>query len=424
MKNKLFNILSLILILFSGAKLVEAQLPVRNMPVAQALNVSQLSTTDASSLELAKQELFNQNFMSAIDEVDNVIASDPNHVEAYLLRGYIRELIGMEQEAKMDFKKAQMLNPYAFPVLGYSGSGNQLATLAFNPSNNVKELPYLAKYDHYFSYLDETFSSRIANVDSDSVEVKYDKEWRYLEKAIQFSEKENYTRAMELTEQLLGEFPESPLGLDMKGLLLMKTNRLDEAEYYLQKAVKLDPDFAIAWYNLSVINRKQQKPDLSLGYLNRALTIQADLGKAYFDRALVKKQLGDKSGALSDYNVFIEEHGGNYLEAFINRGLTLKILGEFDGALRDINLVIENSEESAELYKYRGNIYVLMGKTDLALQDYNKAISLDPSYEEAYFNRGIAYLNMGFPSKACADFAESNVLGYADGSEKMMYFCQ
>ena len=423
MKKFFCNIFSLVLIIFSGVE-TEAQLPVRNMPVSQAINIDRQSATDARSLEFAKEALFNQNFMEAIDQVDNVIASDPYHVEAYLLRGYIRELIGMKQEAKMDFEKAQKLNPYAFPVFGYSGNGNQLNVLAFNSSSNLEELPYVAKYDDYFSYLDEMFSSKVADTESDILKEKYDKEWRYLAKAIQFSENKNYTRAMELTDQLLSEFPESPLGLDMKGLLLMKTNRLDEAEYYLQKAVKLDPKFAIAWYNLSVIARKQEKADLSLGYLNRALAIQSDLSKAYFDRALVKKKLGDKSGALDDYNTFINEQGGNYLEAFLNRGLTLKMLGDFDAALRDINLVIANSEESASLFKYRGNIHLLIGKTELALQDYNKAIELDPTYEEAYFNRGIAHLNMGFPSRACVDFAESSVLGYEEASEKMRYFCR
>ncbi len=424
MRKFFCNIFGLILIFLSTSQSVEAQLPVRKMPVAQALNVEYPSSTDARSLEFAKEELFNQNFMKAIDEVDNVIAADPYHVEAYLLRGYIRELIGMRQEAKMDFQKAQSLNPHAFPAMGYSGDGNQLATLAFNSSDNLKELSYTARYDDYLSYLDEKFSNKFSNIENDVLEKKYDKEWKYLEKAIQFSEKKDYSKAMELTEQLLSEFPESSIGLDMKGLLLMKTNKLNEAERYLQKAVKLDPNFAIAWYNLSVIARKQEKPDLSLNYLNRALTIQADLGKAYFDRALVKKQMGDKSGALDDYNTFIDEQGGNHIEAYLNRGLTLKMLGDFDGALQDINLVIENSDEIASLYKYRGNIHVLMGKTELALQDYNKAIELDPSYEEAYFNRAIAYLNMGFPSKACLDFTESSNLGYKDASEKLRYFCR
>lgn len=424
MRKFFCNIFGLILIFLSTSQSVEAQLPVRKMPVAQALNVEYPSSTDARSLEFAKEELFNQNFMKAIDEVDNVIAADPYNVEAYLLRGYIRELIGMRQEAKMDFQKAQSLNPHAFPAMGYSGDGNQLATLAFNSSDNLKELSYTARYDDYLSYLDEKFSNKFSNIENDVLEKKYDKEWKYLEKAIQFSEKKDYSKAMELTEQLLSEFPESSIGLDMKGLLLMKTNKLNEAERYLQKAVKLDPNFAIAWYNLSVIARKQEKPDLSLNYLNRALTIQADLGKAYFDRALVKKQMGDKSGALDDYNTFIDEQGGNHIEAYLNRGLTLKMLGDFDGALQDINLVIENSDEIASLYKYRGNIHVLMGKTELALQDYNKAIELDPSYEEAYFNRAIAYLNMGFPSKACLDFTESSNLGYKDASEKLRYFCR
>lgn len=423
MKNLLLIILSIFFLFGSNVENLEAQLPIRNMPVAQSLNVSARVGDNARSLDLAKEFLLAHNYLQAIDETDNIITSDPYHVDAYLLRGYLRELLGMNAEAKLDFEKAKMLNPYAIPVMGYSGPGSRLNLMSFNPSFSFKELPYEVKYDYYLSYLDNDFSQKFASGDSELVEKQYTKEWNYLGKIIQFSEKKEYRRAMELTDEMLTDFPKSPLGLDMKGLLLMKTDRINEAEDYLQEAVKLDPNFSIAWYNLSVVKRKQEQPEISLEYLNRALTLQADLNKAYFDRALVKKQLGDEKGAVEDYNTLIDTNNGRYLEAFLNRGLTLKMLGDFEGALEDIDLVMANSQATAELYKYRGNILSLMGQEQSALKDYAKAIELNPSYGEAYFNRAILYLNIGSSPKACSDFAESNLLGYEPAKEKMKYFC-
>lgn len=423
MRNLSIIIFSIFFVFGGNLEILEAQLPVRKVPVTQGIDVSTRVGNNTRSLELAKEYLFTHNYIQAIDETDNVIASDPNHVNAYLLRGYLKELIGMNTEAKADFEKAKMLNPYALSVMGYSGAGSHLNLMSFEPSFSFKELPNEIKYDYYLSYLDNDFSQKVAAENNELLEEKYNKEWNYLDKIIQFSEKKDYIYAMELAEKMLVDFPESPLGLDMKGLLLMKMNKINEAEIYLTKAVKLEPNFAIAWYNLSVIKRKQNQLDLSLEYLNRALILKEDLNKAYFDRALVKKQLGDRKGALEDYNTLIDTNSGRYLEAFLNRGLTLKMLGNFESALNDINLVIENSEETANLYKYRGNILSLMGQAQPALKDYAKAIELNPSYGEAYFNRALLYLNMGKTSKACSDFEESNQLGYEPAQEKIKYFC-
>lgn len=423
MKHTLLFVLGLLFSLTSKNN-VEAQLPVRKMPVSQSLQVGVLVGDRARDIEQAKSFLFTQNYFQAIDETDNIIAADPNHVEAYLLRGYIKELVGMKAAAKQDFEKAQSLNPYALQIMGYQGKAGKLEAMTIDPSASLKELPYEVKYNYYLSYLDDKFSQKMGNENSEELEKRYDKEWTGLQKSIQFSEKKDYENAIAEIDKLLEEYPQSSLGLDMKGLLLIKSSRFSEAEQYLQKALGINPKLAIAWYNLSVVKRMQNQPELSLSHLNRALSLQANLSKAYFDRALVKEQLGDEKGALKDYNILIEDRNGKYLEAFLNRGLTFKMLGDFESALKDINFVIENSKPSSDLFKNRGNLFALMGEMDAAVEDYKRAIDLNPSYSEAFFNRGIAYLNLGKDSKACADFEESKILGYETADEKLRYFCK
>ena len=412
-----------VLVIFSFG--LVAQSPLRNSPISQALNISFIPGSDPRSLETAKLHFLQFEYEKALYELDNVITSDPNHAEAYLFRGYLRGLLGRKAEAAQDFQRANAINPYISDIYGYEGAGEQLENLAFNPWQTLAELPSEKRLGYYLTYLDTKYSDRASDPKiSDARKERYDKEWSSIAKIIQFSEEKNYQRAGELLDELLVDYPDSPLAWDMKGLILLKTEEYEAAMPFFEKAIQLDPSFAIAWYNLSAAERKVGQLENALKHLNTALSLSDNLTKAYFDRALVRKKLGDEKGAVEDYEKVIEKTGGDYLEAFLNRGLTLKMLGDFENALPDINFVIQNSDPDPFLYKNRGNIYQLIGQPERGIEDYSKAIELDENFAEAYFNRGIAYLLMGNNPKGCKDFEKSYRLGYEPAAEKSRYFCE
>ena len=158
--------------------------------------------------------------------------------------------------------------------------------------------------------------------------------------------------------------PESPIALDLKGVILNKQNQYEKAIDILNKVVENEPDFAIAWYNLSIALKGKGEYQKAKKYLDKAIELRSDLTKAYFERALVSKALDDKISALEDYNKIIDMRGEQYMEAYLNRGLTLKLLGDYEGALSDLNKVVANAPENAEAYKNRANLYLLLESTN------------------------------------------------------------
>lgn len=119
--------------------------------------------------------------------------------------------------------------------------------------------------------------------------------------------------------------------------------------------------------DLSWRDRHQVQAEVSR--LDREITTNPHEPNNYNERAMLKDQLGDRQGALADYNLAIEL-APNFTTAYLHRGL------------------------------FRANrLNFPLG----AFLDYNRAIELDPTYVKAYLNRGIlrcskmndVYIGMG-----------------------------
>ena len=130
----------------------------------------------------------------------------------------------------------------------------------------------------------------------------------------------------------------------------------DDAITHYTEAVRLNPEYAEAYYNR---------------------------GKAYDDKEEFDRAIQDLDKAI-DLNP-------KYAEAYYNRGKAYDDKEEFDRAIQDYNKAIDLNPKYAEAYYNRGKAYGRKTEFDRAIQDLDKAIDLNPKYAEAYINRGAAY---------------------------------
>ena len=148
---------------------------------------------------------------------------------------------------------------------------------------------------------------------------------------------------------------------------------------------------------------------------NQAIELAPDYMYAYFNRAIAKERLDDKSGAILDYTkaINIEPWSESY---FYRAGVFLDS-GLFKKALEDINMAIRFSKNDPDYYNLRA--WVKMNLAELltdpllqeAIDDLTIAISLDPKDGDCYFTRGMCkYRSLGFLT-ACEDFLKAKSLG-------------
>jgi len=321
--------------------------------------------------------------------------------------------MGMETEAEQDLEIAMRLNPYVANLYGYNGSSGLLKILAIAPEQAIESLNTLQKLNYYYQNLDHRL------ITSENKDIELQK----VEEVMERIEENELLEGLEKVEAILEVFPNSAIAYDLKGIILDKQEKQEAAMEAFFKAVEIEPNFAIGWYNLGRMERSRNNFEKARIYLDKAIGLQKDLTKAYFERALLNKQTGKKENAVTDYNTIISMNGNMYMEALLNRGLTKKMVGDYGGALEDLDLVIEAFPNNAELRKNRGNLRLLFNLHRKAIDDYTKAIALDANYAEAHYNRGVAFFIIYDKISGCADLEKSAALGYERAEETSAYFC-
>ena len=205
----------------------------------------------------------------------------------------------------------------------------------------------------------------------------------------------------ELNPIALFEFPElGPRPLD-EALRICKP-AIDDCN----KAILIDPDFALAYVNRAAARLASGAYDEGIADCNKALELDPELPLAYTNRASAHLAKGSCDEAIQDCNKALEldpkcvEAYGNRAGAFSEEatnkaGQAYAELGRFElhhRAIQDLGKAIEISPTDIFPYISRAYLYVQLGFYDLAIEDCSKAISINPAFALAYVVRAAARL--------------------------------
>jgi len=133
-----------------------------------------------------------------------------------------------------------------------------------------------------------------------------------------------------------------------QGRSLIKLNKLSEAKFFFEKALKLRPDFAEALTNLAITEH-------DLGNLNHAVR-------------LYKKAVDvDHEIALKSENKIL-----SVIYYFSQNNI--------QEALETLNMLVEKNPTDALLFNMLGGCLASIGQTEMAIANYQKALEFEPEY--------------------------------------------
>jgi serine/threonine protein kinase len=138
------------------------------------------------------------------------------------------------------------------------------------------------------------------------------------------------------------------------------------------KAIQLDPNLAHAYLNRGIVKYALDDIQGALADYNKAAKLYQDQGEIQCHETLLK--------LIETFKIMIVPGKEPILnaEAYFERGKGKSELGDKQGALADYDKAIELNPNFANAYHHRGNIKSDLGDKQGALSDYNKASELDP----------------------------------------------
>ncbi|MEE8583455.1 MAG: protein kinase, partial [Acidobacteriota bacterium] len=188
-----------------------------------------------------------------------------------------------------------------------------------------------------------------------------------------------------------------------------------------EEAIKLDPNFALAYAVLSQLHstmyfqfydRTEERIATANAAVGQALQLKPDLPEAH--RALgfyyYWCQL-DYDRALEEFAI---AQAGRPNDSLVSAGIgwVRRRQGRFEDAAANLRKASELDPRSAEAYSELGETYLLMRRWDEAEEHVDRAISLNPEYVAAYGSKAHLYLGSeGNVGKARAVLKTARELG-------------
>src|SRR3989338_207446 len=166
-----------------------------------------------------------------------------------------------------------------------------------------------------------------------------------LQKGKEHYEKGEYDLAIDAFQRYLPQAPDPAPIYNLLGITYLKQNQsIESAIGSFKQAVKFDPNFAEAYFNLASAYASRD-PALAAEYFQKTITVDPNYSKAYFGLGwftLTEKQ--DPAKALELFDKTIERFP-DFAEAYYGKGLAYVQLGKREMALEPISHLREIRRE-------------------------------------------------------------------------------
>ena len=214
--------------------------------------------------------------------------------------------------------------------------------------------------------------------------------------------------------ELAQSHPVNPKAFDayLQGYYFFERNTdkdTDMAAKYYERAVQLDPSYALAWVGLSRVRNWQANTGvipvedghrLAREAVERALAQNPNLAEAHTQMGRIKQQVDfDWAGAGASFRRAVALDPGNP-EVVRTAAGSAAMLGRFDKVLQLGRQAVDLDPLNADSWESLAETEFFMGQLDQAAADCKKALELNPDVVAAHMVLSQIYVMLGRPHDA------------------------
>ncbi len=192
----------------------------------------------------------------------------------------------------------------------------------------------------------------------------------------------------------------------IKGVNLSIQGRFAESIDFFNEAIKLDPSFAMAFYNRGIAKAVLYQYQAAIDDYSQAIKMNPIFLDAFVNRGILRVRLNQYQAAIDDCTIAIKLDS-NCTDAFFYRGITKASLNQHQAAIDDYSNAIEIDPNLSYAFVNRGVAKAKLNQHQAAIADYNQAIELDSNFSSAFLNRGVSKSKLNQHQAAIVDISQA-----------------
>ncbi|MGD9590131.1 MAG: tetratricopeptide repeat protein [Pyrinomonadaceae bacterium] len=200
--------------------------------------------------------------------------------------------------------------------------------------------------------------------------------------------------------------PNYALAYDKRADSYAALKKFDLALIDRSKVVALAPNDARSYFERGLTYEKLKRYQESVNDLTQAITLDPKNAWAHNGRAYSYELMGKTAEAEAGYSKAIELSPTTAM-FYRNRGNLYYGLKQDAKAEADLKKAIEIDPKFAWAFNNLGNLYLRQKKNVEAVDNFSRATAIDPKYTTAFYNRGLAHRNMGNYDQAIQDLSKA-----------------
>ncbi len=169
-----------------------------------------------------------------------------------------------------------------------------------------------------------------------------------------------------------------------------RDGRIEKVTSLFRRAIREDPKFWEAYYNLGIVYFNNNQYSLALEQFNKVIEALPKFDKAYYGRGLIYENKKQYQKAIEDFKTVIEFNPNDY-KTYHRLGKLYRAAENYEQAVKQLEKAKDLNPNHAPIHYQLGNVYYDQDKYRQSIDHYRKAVKLDNDNPDYHLKLGDVY---------------------------------